>query len=130
MQTVATSSLWVVLGEHNTTTSSETNLTLRMEVEEIVVHTNKLGNPDQVDIALIKVKDVIDLNIYTPICLPDADFNVRKSNVILAGKSSCDYYYSLRNVLSDIIQAGAWWTALTPRTTRTALAAPRRPRCR
>ena len=129
MQTVATSSLWVVLGEHNTTTSSETNLTLRMEVEEIVVHTNKLGNPDQVDIALIKVKDVIDLNIYTPICLPDADFNVRKRNVILAGKSSCDCYYSLRNVLSDI-QAGAWWTALTQRTTRTALAAPRRPRCR
>ena len=88
MQTVATTSLWVVLGEHNTTTSSETNLTLRMEVEEIVVHTNKLGNPDQVDIALIKVKDVIDLNIYTPICLPDADFNVRKRNVILAGKRS------------------------------------------
>ena len=129
MQTVASSSLWVVLGEHNTTTSSETNLTLRMEVEEIVVHTNKLGNPDQVDIALIKVKDVIDLNIYTPICLPDADFNVRKRNVILAGKSSCDYYYSLINVLSDI-QAGAWWTALTLRTTRTAPAAPRRPRCR
>ena len=85
MQTVATSSFWVVLGEHNTTTSGETNLTLRMEVEKIVVHTNKLGNPDQVDIALIKVKGDIDLNIYTPICLPDADFNVRQKDVILAG---------------------------------------------
>ena len=82
---MATSSFWVVLGEHNTTTSSETNLTLRMEVEQIVVHTNKIGNPDQVDIALIKVKGVIDLNIYTPICLPNADFNVRKTDVILAG---------------------------------------------
>ena len=30
VQTVDTSSLWVVLGEHNQTTSSETNLTLRM----------------------------------------------------------------------------------------------------
>ena len=82
---MGTSSFWVALGEHNTTTSSETNLTLRMEVEKIVVHTNKLGNPDQVDIALIKVKGDIDLNIYTPICLPDADFNVRQKDVILAG---------------------------------------------
>ena len=94
VQTVDTSSLWVVLGEHNQTTSSETNLTLRMEVKRIEVHTNKLGNPDQVDIALIKVKGVIDLNIYTPICLPDADFNVRKRNVILAGKSSTYYIFT------------------------------------
>ena len=85
VQTLAEDELWVMLGEHNITSDTETNLTLRLEVDRIEVHTNKLGNPDQVDIALIKVKEVIDLNIYTPICLPEAGFNVRRGHVILAG---------------------------------------------
>ena len=57
-------------------------------MNKVVVHTNKLGNPSRVDIALVRVVGVIDLNIYTPICLPPADFKVRGTNVTLTGDNS------------------------------------------
>ena len=55
-------------------------------MNKVVVHTNKLGNPSRVDIALVRVVGVIVLNIYTPICLPPADFKVRGTNVTLTGE--------------------------------------------
>ena len=55
-------------------------------MSQIIVHKNKAGNPSRVDIALIKVKGSIDINLYTPICLPSPDFEVRLTNVTLAGQ--------------------------------------------
>ena len=57
----------------------------RYEVAQIIVHKNRVGNPSRVDIALIKVKGSIDINLYTPICLPSTSFEVRETNVTLAG---------------------------------------------
>ena len=60
-------------------------LYFRYEVSQIIVHKNKVGNPSRVDIALVKVKGSIDINLYTPICLPSTNFEVRETNVTLAG---------------------------------------------
>ena len=85
MQTIKTSSLWVVLGEHTHSTSGETNLTMKYAVDRIKIHRNNKGKPSQVDIALLRVKGQIDIDVYTPLCLPSPDFNVRGDNITLTG---------------------------------------------
>ena len=84
-QLVAASSMWVVLGEHTHSTSGETNLTMRYAVDKIKIHKNKKGKPSQVDIALLRVRGRIDINVYTPLCLPPSDYNVRGDNITLTG---------------------------------------------
>lgn len=83
--TVKPSSIWVVLGEHTHTTASETNMTRKFRVEKIVVHKNGKGKASIVDLALLKVTEEIPLPLYTPLCLPDADFDIRGQNVTLTG---------------------------------------------
>ena len=80
------SSFWIVVGEHDFSTSAETNRTKEYDVDEIVVHKDSRGKASMVDIALIRVKGSIDLKVHTPLCLPEPGFDVRRSgNVILAG---------------------------------------------
>merc|ERR1711990_927182 len=74
------SSIWVKLGEHILDSTSETDLTTRFEVERIVLHPNPT-----VDLALLNVQGEIDLDIFTPLCLPPPNFNVRGHNVTLTG---------------------------------------------
>ena len=61
---------------------------VRVQVEEVRVHTNKHGVPSRVDIALVRVKAAIDLATHTPLCLPQPDLQVRGRNVTLAGGGS------------------------------------------
>merc|ERR1712106_1191521 len=80
------SSFWVVLGEHKTSTTTETSLTKRFRAEKIEIHRNSKGKPTIVDLALIRVTGVIDLTIYTPICLPSSySFNPHGKMVTLTG---------------------------------------------
>ena len=83
-------SFWVVLGEHSYDNTTESNMTKKFEVEEILVHTNKFGNPTKVDIALVKVKEVIDVEMYTPLCLIEEGYDVRGENITLTG-DRCPY---------------------------------------
>ena len=85
MQLIQASSLWVVLGEHTHSTTGETNLTMKYAVDKIMIHKNKKGKPSQVDIALLRVKGKIDINVYTPLCLPSADYDVRGNSITLTG---------------------------------------------
>merc|ERR1711990_1108836 len=73
-------SFWVVLGEHTLDSTSETNLTTRFDVERIELYPDRT-----VDLALLKVQGEIDLDIFTPLCLPPPNFNVRGHNVTLTG---------------------------------------------
>jgi len=84
-KTVRPSTVLVVLGEHTQYITSETNLTRKFPVDRIVVHRNKKGRPSQVDIALLRVRGKIPLNIYTPICLPEPNFDIRGLQVTLTG---------------------------------------------
>ena len=65
-----------------TNNATESNITKKFAVEDIIVHKNKKGNPSQVDIALVKVTEDIDVSIYTPICLAEAGFDVRAHGTV------------------------------------------------
>ena len=79
------SSITIVVGAHDYSTTAETQRTKRYGVEKVAVHegwwTDKM-----VDIALVRVEGSIDLNVHTPLCLPDPGFDVRRSNIVLAGE--------------------------------------------
>ena len=63
------SSFWIVVGEHDFSTSAETNRTKEYDVDEIVVHKDSRGKASMVDIALIRVKGSIDLKVHTLVLL-------------------------------------------------------------
>ena len=76
----------VVVGAHNFH-STDMGRTVTYAADKIVVHRDRQGRPSMVDKALIRVKNSFDLQLHTPICLPEPDFDVRsRRNVVLAGE--------------------------------------------
>ena len=71
---------------------TESNITKKFAVEDIIVHKNKQGRASQVDIALVKVAEVIDVSIYTPLCLVEAGFDVRAYGTVTLTGGHCQYY--------------------------------------
>eukprot|EP00091_Calanus_sinicus_P005670 TRINITY_DN16161_c0_g1_i1.p1 TRINITY_DN16161_c0_g1~~TRINITY_DN16161_c0_g1_i1.p1 ORF type:complete len:245 (-),score=25.13 TRINITY_DN16161_c0_g1_i1:174-908(-) len=72
----------VVLGEHDTSMDIEANIQRKeFKVQKIVQHEkyNKLEMAEN-DISLLKLSTKVNLNIYTPICLPkpNDDFTIKK----------------------------------------------------
>ena len=61
-------------------------MTRKFAVQRIVVHKTKTGKASTVDLALLKLTEEIDLTKYTPLCLPDPDFDIRGHNVTLTGE--------------------------------------------
>ena len=60
-------------------------MTRKFRVEKIVVNKNGKGKASIVDLALLKVTEEIPLPMYTPLCLPDAGYDIRGQNVTLTG---------------------------------------------
>jgi len=83
--TVKPNTITVVLGEHTIGDNTETNITQSFRVQKIVVHKNKKGKASLVDLALLKVSEEIPLTLYTPLCLPEQDYDIRGQNVTLTG---------------------------------------------
>ena len=77
----------VVVGAHSFH-STDMGRTVTYAADKIVVHRDRQGRPSMVDKALIRVKNSFDLQLHTPICLPEADFDVRsqRNGVVLAGE--------------------------------------------
>jgi len=68
---VAPNEIKVVLGEHDTTISNENTIPrISRDVDQIVKNDNYNYVTSDYDIALIKLKDTVDLTVYTPVCLP------------------------------------------------------------
>jgi len=70
------------LGEHDFTTDSESSITKTIKVEKIVLHKNynPFSRIYENDIALVKLSEPVDLNIYTPVCLPSSDADYTGKN--------------------------------------------------
>jgi len=81
--------LKVLLGEHSWDTWEETDLTKIFNVERIEVHRDQNGRPwregSGVDLALLQVEGEIDLDVFTPLCLPPSKLDVRGQSIILTG---------------------------------------------
>jgi len=62
--------VFVVLGEHDTASTTETNLRKVVGVSKVIV--SPIWNPfSQIgDLAVLKLEEAVDLEVYTPICLP------------------------------------------------------------
>ena len=80
--------LRILVGAHNYNNTVDMGIRKTYAVERIVVHRDSQGRPSMVDKALIRVKNSFDLQLHTPICLPEADFDVRsqRNGVVLAGE--------------------------------------------
>ena len=63
----------IVLGEHDTSITTESVIQRKVfEVEKYINHP-EYDNPSAFanDITLIRIKEKIDLNVYTPACIPN-----------------------------------------------------------
>merc|ERR1712223_377522 len=69
----------VILGDHDITTASKTDIARGFLLEEVLVH------PERADIALLKLQVEADSDIYTPICLPIPGTDYRAGTAVVAG---------------------------------------------
>ena len=69
--TLASSSMiTVILGEHDTSTSFESKIPRKeLKVTQIISHDDNFDLKN--DIALLKLSEKVDLNTYTPVCVPN-----------------------------------------------------------
>ena len=78
----------IVVGAHDFYNTADRGRTKTYAVEKIVVHRDRQGRASMIDKALVRVKNSFDLQVHTPLCLPEADFDVRsqRDGVVLAGE--------------------------------------------
>jgi len=66
----------IVLGEHDLTITTESKIPKKnVKVSQIINHPSYNANNSDNDIALLKLAEKIDLNVYTPACLPKSTDN-------------------------------------------------------
>jgi len=71
--TFTADTLSIILGEHNFTDSSTDTIRKTVNVEKIILHPLYDASTANNDIALMKLSESVDLEVYTPVCLPPAD---------------------------------------------------------
>eukprot|EP00092_Neocalanus_flemingeri_P005011 GFUD01005388.1.p1 GENE.GFUD01005388.1~~GFUD01005388.1.p1 ORF type:complete len:490 (-),score=75.79 GFUD01005388.1:64-1533(-) len=73
---VSTSTITVVLGEHDTATLTESIIPRKvLSVTKIIPHQDYSPTGYSYDIALLKLSEAVDLDVYTPVCLPNTGDN-------------------------------------------------------
>ena len=76
-------------------------MTRKFKVQKIVVHKTGKGKASIVDLALLKVTEEIPLILYTPLCLPEAGYDIRGQDVTLTGEHMSSYQYEY-----ELLQGG------------------------
>ena len=78
MNKIAESAITVVLGEHDTATLTESTIPRKeLRVLNIILHEGYSFPLN--DIALLKLSEAVDIDVYTPICLPNTgDYFISK----------------------------------------------------
>ncbi|KAK7080983.1 hypothetical protein SK128_023119 [Halocaridina rubra] len=82
------SDLYIVIGEHDWSTGTETSVTQVMAIAQIIVHVDYDSSTEDNDIALIKLSQQIVFpadNKIAPICLPDAGNQYNDVETIVTG---------------------------------------------
>jgi len=81
----------VVIGEHNLAETGETELeTKYIQVEKIIIHEDYNFPPN--DIALIVLKEEVDVTIYNTVCLPEKGAKFAGQNALVYGWGALEYY--------------------------------------
>ncbi|XP_064099771.1 transmembrane protease serine 9-like [Macrobrachium nipponense] len=82
------SNLYVVIGEHNWATTSETNVTQKIKALFMIVHPQYNSNTLDNDMALIKLESAVTFpadNKIAPVCLPDPGNAYANVNATVTG---------------------------------------------
>merc|ERR1719167_783346 len=75
-QPTAASESLIVLGEHDLTITTESKIPKKnVKVSQIINHPSYNADNSDNDISLLKLAEKIDLNVYTPACLPKSTDN-------------------------------------------------------
>lgn len=87
----------VVIGEHTITSDDDDYDDIRknLELEEIIMHEDYNSATTEHDIALLKLKEPLDLSVYTPACLPE-------SGVDFTGETAWVYGWGTTEMGGDI----------------------------
>jgi len=83
------SAVTITLGEHDRSITTETLLTKEVTPDQIIIHESYDPFSNNVnDLALLRLPSAIDLNIYTPVCLPPQGEDFTNKNVWVYGWGS------------------------------------------
>ena len=88
------SELRIVLGEHDINSATESTIPRKVvEVTQIITHpdydaSNIITTNDNNDIALLKLSEEIDLNVYTPACVAKTTDNFDGQNAWVYGENN------------------------------------------
>jgi len=84
--------LLVVLGEHDLQDDTESKLPKKVvKVSQIIKHEDYDKSTSNNDIALLKLSEEVDLNTYTPACLPNTADNHDGKNAWVYGWGTVEY---------------------------------------
>ena len=87
-QPTAASESLIVLGEHDLTITTESKIPKKnVKVSQIINHPSYNADNSDNDISLLKLAEKIDLNVYTPACLPKSFDNFEGQKAWVYGKS-------------------------------------------
>ena len=81
----------VTLGEFDVSKNGETDNKQVVGAEKVFVHEGFDYDTFDNDISLIKLSRDVDLDIFTPVCLPKRDMNKDNANVWITGEVVCLY---------------------------------------
>ena len=80
--------LSIVLGEHDKADTSESKIPRKsVRVSKIITHENYHASNCDNDVALIKLADSVDLNVYTPACVANTGDNFVGKNAWVYGEN-------------------------------------------
>ena len=92
MDGVKTQKVKVTLGEFDVSTSGETDNTQVVGAEKVFIHEGFDYDTFDNDISLIKLSHDVDLDLFTPVCLPQGDMNKDNADVWITGEVVCLYF--------------------------------------
>merc|ERR1712106_655808 len=93
----------IVLGEHDIGSSTESQIPRKVvQVSQIINHPSYDASSSNNDIALIKLSEEVDLNVYTPACLPKTADNYEGQKAWVYGWGTTSFGGSTSDKLLEV----------------------------
>jgi len=102
-QPVVAEEILVVLGEHDLQDETESKIPKKVvKVSKIIKHSSYNPQTSDFDIALLKLAEEVDLDTYTPVCLPNTADNFEGKNAWVYGWGTTSFGGVSSNKLLEV----------------------------